>query len=92
MKRLEVLACFFQRVSADARITTSHLGLYSTLFQLLCDQDMDGCITIYAREVMDKAKISSTATYRKLIHDLHDFGYLKYEPSFYKGKRSRIIL
>jgi hypothetical protein len=92
MKELEALDWFFTKVSSDARISIGHLGLYCALFQLWHDQGAEDEIQIYAREVMEKAKISSTATYRKLISELHDFGYLVYLPSFYKRVKSRIIL
>jgi hypothetical protein len=92
MRGMELLDWFFKRVSTDARISIGHLGLYCALFQLWHDQGMKDEVHIYAREVMEKAKISSTATYRKLISDLHDFGYLIYLPSFYKRVKSRIIL
>ncbi len=32
------------------------------------------------------------ATYHKLVHDLDRYGYLCYEPSFYKGRASRISM
>jgi hypothetical protein len=92
MKGLELLDWFFSKVALDARISIGHLGLYCALFQLWHEQGMKGEVQVYAREVMEKAKISSTATYSKLINDLHDFGYLVYRPSFYKKVRSRIIL
>ena len=83
---------FFSKAAGDARIGITHIGLYATLFQMLADQDFEQPIKAYGASVMQKAKISSSATYHKLVRDLADYGYILYKPSFYKGTASRIYL
>ncbi len=42
--------------------------------------------------LMSGAKISSRATYNKSIHELHDYGYTKYVPSFSSFLGSMVYL
>jgi len=83
---------FFSKAAGDARISIAHIGLYATLFQMLADQRYEQPIMAFGGSVMQKAKISSSATYHKLVRDLAEYGYIIYKPSFYKGKASRIYL
>jgi hypothetical protein len=41
---------------------------------------------------MKLAKISGVATYHKSIRELDEYGYIRYEPSYNRYKRSVIYL
>jgi len=41
---------------------------------------------------MELAKISGVATYHKTIRELHEYGYIKYQPSYNRFSRSRIYI
>ncbi len=41
---------------------------------------------------MEVAKISGLATYHKCIKDLHDYGYIQYEPSYNPAVSSQVYL
>jgi len=39
-------------------------------------------ISIYSRGLMRKAKIGGVATYHRVIKDLQEFNFIRYEPSY----------
>jgi len=92
MDGLEILSQFFNKAGKDTRIGVRHIGLYVTLFQLASEQGFDKPLLTFSSKVMKVAKISSTATYYRLLRDLNAFGYIFYRPSFYKGRGSEIQL
>lgn len=49
-------------------------------------------LLLYPAMLMTQAKIASRKTYYRLLRDLHEYGYILYKPSFYKGKASEIYL
>ena len=87
-----ILKGFFSAIEKDPRISVSHIGLYVTLVSLCQSQGETGCLEVFSKEVMLASKISSTTTYVKLLHELIDFKYLRYEPSYYKRRPSRILI
>ncbi|SEJ69460.1 hypothetical protein SAMN04487995_5985 [Dyadobacter koreensis] len=87
-----MLTVFFNRIENDPRISTAHIGLYVSLFSLWERQGASGPLEMFSRQIMPAAKISSCATYVRLMHDLDELRYVRYEPCFYKRKASRIRL
>lgn len=92
MNSPDVLNTFMAAVEKDPRISISHIGLFASLASLWLKQPDKVFLELYSKEAMLLAKISSSATYHKLIHDLDRYGYLSYEPSYYKGRASRISM
>ncbi|XHR94316.1 hypothetical protein ACFJIV_29200 [Mucilaginibacter sp. UC70_90] len=92
MDGLDTLLRFYEKAARDGRIGVAHLGLYATLFDCWARQGFEGPVTAYAKDLMSLAKISSSATYHRLIRELAAYGYVKYLPSFYKRKASAIYL
>lgn len=92
MEEIKIIGEFFSKIGKDPRIGISHIGLFVTLVSVWRTQEFAKPIESYSSEIMPLAKISSSATYHKLIRDLDRFGYIKYEPSFYKGKASKIYI
>jgi len=83
---------FFAAIKNDPRICITHIGLFATIVQCWQTAGFPDPLLAYAHEVMPLAKISASTTYHKCIRDLHDFGYILYEPSFKRNQRSRIYL
>lgn len=86
------LAGFFAAIRKDARISITHIGIYAAILQYW---QLEGCpkpLLIYSYELMEVAKISSKTTYHQYIRDLHDFGYIRYEPSFKHKIRSSVYV
>jgi len=86
-----LLKKFFSDIENDPRIGIKHIGLYSALILLWENQGCQGPVSVYSRQVMFTAKISSSATFVKLLHELCDYNYIRYEPSYYKLRESRIF-
>jgi hypothetical protein len=87
-----LLGRFFYKASKDARISIAHIGLFATLLECWKEEDLNNPVLISAPMIMPKAKISSTATYHRLIRQLHEYGYICYDAGYYKGLGSRVQL
>lgn len=92
MSTLKPLADFFEAIAHDPRISITHIGIYAALLQYWQGHNCQNPICAFSYEIMRLAKISGSATYHKIIKDLSDFGYLKYEPSFKRNKGSKVHL
>lgn len=92
MDELSILEHFLAKATLDARIGIAHIGLYAVLFNCWKQQGFRGPVKGYASQIMVLAKISSTATYHRLIRQLHEYGYVCYQPSLYKAQASLIYL
>jgi len=90
MEERITLAVFFKAISGDPRIGLSHICLYCTLLQFLHIQDGSDPVMIRSDEVMKTSKIAGLATYHRCIRDLHEFGYIRYVPSFNHRKKSKV--
>lgn len=79
------LSCFYQKACADQRIGPTHISLY---LALLHEAGHLLPIPFYLRRkrVMEKSKICSSVTLNRCLRDLHDYGYIKYRPSFTPGR------
>ncbi len=86
------LTGFFDRVMKDQRLNPTHISLYVSLFQFWNVQRFNNPISISRNEVMQVSKICAKATYHKCMKDLHNFGYLRYEPSFNPFRGSLVHL
>lgn len=92
MEPLGPLATFFKGIGKDNRISITHIGLFAVLLQYWQQHELRNPIEAFSYEVMPLAKISSSTTYHKCLRELHHYGYLRYEPSFKRYRRSRIFL
>lgn len=90
--QVQLLKDFFGRVVHDPRIGMSHIALYGALYQRWEESGCVDPLQVYSREVMPFAKIFGSATYHRVLRELHAYGYLCYEPSFNRLRRSRIYL
>jgi hypothetical protein len=86
------IAGFFEAIRKDRRISITHIGLYAALVQYWQEHDFVNPMEAYSYEIMELAKLSASTTYHRCIRDLHAYGYVHYEPSFKRDRRSRIRL
>jgi len=86
------LAGFFDAIRNDGRISITHIGIYAALVQYWQEHDFINPMEAFSYEIMKLAKISASTTYHKCVRDLHDFGYIYYEPSFKRNRRSKLKL
>lgn len=92
MNYIKHLSGFFNKVSVDDRLNPTHVSLYVSLFQFWNACRFHNPISISRQEAMNVSKISSKVTYHKCIRELHQFGYLRYEPSYNPFKGSLVYL
>jgi len=88
----ELLGEFFALAKRDPRISITHIGIYAALLEVWRERQFEHPICAFSHEVMPTAKISASSTYHKIIRDLSDFGYIRYEPSFKRTKASKIYM
>lgn len=82
---------FLERIRDDPRIKPSHISL----FIVLSTKGEIGASVNYGTQdracILNEAKISVT-TFQRCIHDLHDFGYLQYFPSYNPKIKNKLFL
>jgi len=87
---MEHLSMFFKAISADPRISTTHIGIYASLLEIWRAYNFVNPIRIFSSEVIPIAKLNSNTTYYRCMRDLHDFGYIRYHPSYKRTQGSQI--
>jgi hypothetical protein len=88
----DMLRQFFNAIGDDPRIGLSHISLYCVLYHRAAIQK-DGMIAeVIKSEIMKDAKISGLATFHKCIRDLHEYGYIRYLPSYNRLKKSKVFI
>ena len=92
MEQLKPLSEFFAAIENDPRISTTHIGIYAALLQYWKKNNYDNPVQAYSHEIMQLAKISTRATYNKVIKDLNGYGYIKYEPCFKRNQGSKLYI
>lgn len=82
MKITELILSFYDRIAEDGRISSTHISLYMGLVNLYIVQENNETVVKVKRStLMPMAKISARQTYNKHMRELHDYGYIRYEPS-----------
>jgi hypothetical protein len=92
MEQLKPLSEFFAAIENDPRISTTHIGIYAALLQYWKKHNYNNPVQAYSHDIMQLAKISARATYNKVIKDLSEFGYIKYEPSYKRNQGSKVYM
>jgi hypothetical protein len=82
MSDLKLLTGFMERVKEDPRIGVTHIGLYAALLTLWQQRQRITPIPVFSHEVMPYCKLFGPATYHRTIRQLHEYGYIKYVPSY----------
>jgi len=76
-----LMRAFIQQAKDDPRIGPMHLGLYLAILSLWSTQNTGSSVEISARKLMPLAKIGGSRSYHRSIRQLHEYGYLHYQPS-----------
>lgn len=92
MNYIKHLTGFFEKIINDHSLNPTHISLYISLFQCWNTNRFQNPISITRDEVMRISKICSRATYHKCIRELHEKGYIKYEPSYNPFRGSLVYL
>lgn len=81
-QQVQLLSAFLETVKEDPRIGTAHISLYVSLIGLWWEKSFERPLSVFSYEIMPRCKIAGTATYHRNIKELHDYGYIKYIPSY----------
>lgn len=73
---------FMQAAVGDARLGPLHISLYAAILHFYSAQEEQGPLSVFGKQLMQYAKISSNNTYHRLIQELHRYGYICYIPSY----------
>jgi hypothetical protein len=76
---------FYERTCSDNRLSPTHISLY---FALLHEAGHTLAIGFYLQRdrIAQKAKIYSPVTLNRCLRELHDYGYIDYQPSYTPGR------
>lgn len=83
---------FYEAVSDDHRVGATHISLYLAIFRTWVLNGCQNPVLLDRVAVMRVAKISSRDTYNRGLWDLHEYGYVRYEPSFSCWLRSQVFI
>ncbi|HMU46129.1 MAG TPA: hypothetical protein PKC72_07165 [Chitinophagaceae bacterium] len=92
MNYIKHLTGFFDLVIKDDRLNPTHISLYVALFQYWNVNRFKNPISISRSEIMKISKISAKGTYHKCMKQLHDYGYIRYDPSYNPFRGSLVHL
>jgi hypothetical protein len=90
--QLKALTNFYEAIRENNRISPSHISLFMALFQCWNLNEFQNPFFISRRQIMQSAKISGLATYHRCIRDLHQFGYIHYQPSYNLAIYSQVAI
>jgi len=79
---VEALYFFLSAVESDPRITTAHISVYVSLWKKWKDSGAEGPLSFFRYELAGRCKISSYNTFHRAVRQLHEYGYIRYEPSY----------
>ena len=82
MKANENLYQFLRSIREDGRIGPTHISLFVAILQYAEERGMHNPICVFSKDLMPSAKISTMGTYNKNMWELHEYGYIRYIPSY----------
>lgn len=93
MNYIKHLTTYFNKVTEDHSLNPTHISLYMAVFQFWNRNRFQNPMSISREEVMRISKIGSKATYHKCMRELHEKGYIIYEPSYnpFQGSKVQMI-
>ncbi len=86
------LNTWFSKSFEDRRLHSSHIALYTALFQFWNLNRFQNPFIIIREDTMKAAKIGSKTTYIKCLKQLHEWNYIKYKPSYNPHRGSLVHL
>ncbi|HMR90955.1 MAG TPA: hypothetical protein PKC69_01520 [Chitinophagaceae bacterium] len=76
------LSSFMEKVRDDVRINAIHISMYTALVHYCREKQYRHPVSVFSHELMPLCKISGSATYHRSIRELHEYGYIRYVPSY----------
>jgi len=82
----------FDQIEKDDRLQPSHISIYIVLLNIWHKKEFKNPMNITRKEILLASKVKSKATYHKCMKELHEYGYIKYDPTYNPFKGSSITL
>ena len=82
MEPIQQLWDFLEVAADDPKLTPSHVSLYTALVHTWQRNGCQNPASIHRPDIMRLSKIAGRTTYQKCIQELHEYGYIRYIPSF----------
>ena len=82
----------YERLIRDDRIDLEHVNLFIGIYYWWVQNKYQNPIAITSKIVIQMSRIKNLSVYNKCMKDLHDFGYIKYIPSFHPELGSTIYI
>lgn len=92
MNYIRHLTGYFDRVCKDHRLNPTHISIYMAIFQFWNLNRFKNPLSISRSEIMGLSKVSSKNTYHKVMKELHQYGYFRYEPSYHPLRGSWVYM
>jgi hypothetical protein len=92
MSEIPDIALFMEQIRMDPRIGPLHISLYLAIFYCWRLQGGNDVVEFTGKELMPIAKIAGGTPFYRCIKQLHEYGYIRYEPSFNPAVKSRAVL
>ncbi|TAN02255.1 MAG: hypothetical protein EPN39_00345 [Chitinophagaceae bacterium] len=78
----KTLFLFMAKAEDDPRLGPPHISLYLSLLLQFKKQGCVNPISVFSKSLRSTAKIAARVTYQKCIHELKEYGYIDYHPSY----------
>ena len=82
----------FEILFDDDRLSSMHITLYFSLFQIWNYNRFKNPFTINRVEIMRASRIKSNTTYIRCLKELEEYGFIEYKPSFNSIRGTKISL
>jgi hypothetical protein len=92
MNYIHHLNTFLWLLQRESRLTPSHISLYLALFHYWNCNRFQNPFPLFREKLMQISGIGSKNTYSRCLKDLHEFGYIRYDPSLHKNHRPKVSL
>lgn len=80
--QMRLVSDFIENIKDDPRINTAHISLYVSLVSQWMANGKENPLSVFSKEIMPICKITGPATYHRSIRQLHEYGYIRYIPSY----------
>lgn len=87
---MQLFTRFMKSIEDDHRIGATHISVYMVLLYL--QENTTNSFPIKRNQVMWRAKIHSRHTYNTCMKQLHEYGYIIYQPTCNPAADSRVSL
>lgn len=84
------LGGWLRRLGSDDRLLPTHVSLFAALLIGWQQGGFSNPFNVTRKSLMARSKIASIATYHKCIQELHEYGYIRYVPSYHPTQGSLV--